>query len=98
MRAIFAMAGKDLRLLIRDKAGFFFTFIFPLLFAMFFGAIFSGSGGGMARIKLVVVDEDASAGSKAFVSKLLQAPSCRQASQPGRRPWSRCGAVELPPM
>lgn len=74
MRAIFAMAGKDLRLLIRDKAGFFFTFIFPLLFAMFFGAIFSGSGGGTARIRLVVVDEDASAGSRAFVAKLQQAP------------------------
>ena len=33
MNAILALAIKDLRLLFRDKVGFFFTFFFPLLYA-----------------------------------------------------------------
>lgn len=44
MRKVLALAGKDLRLLIRDRAGFFFVFFFPLLYAIFFGFIFSGGG------------------------------------------------------
>ena len=45
MREIVALVAKDLTLLLRDRGGFFFTFIFPLVFAVFFGTIFSGSGG-----------------------------------------------------
>jgi ABC-2 type transport system permease protein len=41
-----AMVKKDLKLLFRDKMTVFFTFIFPLIFAAFFGSIFSGVGGG----------------------------------------------------
>lgn len=42
--AIWTLAWKDLRLLLRDKAGFFFTFVFPIGFAIFFGVLFGGSG------------------------------------------------------
>jgi len=34
MGTIVTMAAKDLRLLLRDKAGFFFVFCFPLIYAM----------------------------------------------------------------
>lgn len=74
MNAILALANKDLRLLIRDKVGFFFTFFFPLLYAVFFGAIFSGQGGGVSAMKIVVVDEDGTEGSKKFIRELNDSP------------------------
>ncbi|MDP6958231.1 MAG: ABC transporter permease [Planctomycetota bacterium] len=64
------MARKDLRLLLRDKAGFFFTFFFPLIFAVFFGSIFGGIGSESASMKVVVVDEDQTEGSRAFIEEL----------------------------
>ena len=75
MRAVLALASKDLRLLVRDRTGFFFVFFFPLLYAVFYGAIMSGmnSGGGMSAIRIVVVDEDGTAGSKSFAETLAGA-------------------------
>ena len=73
MGKIVAMAFKDLRLLLRDKAGFFFTFFFPLIIAILFGTIFGG-GGGTNAIPIVLVDEDASVGSRAFVDTLVASP------------------------
>jgi ABC-2 type transport system permease protein len=70
MREIVALAAKDLKLLVRDKAGFFFTFFFPLIVAIFFGAIFGGSDEGQYRLSVVLVDEDGSAASAAFVKDL----------------------------
>jgi len=71
MRTILAIGRKDLRLLLRDRAGLFFTFFFPLLYALFFGAIFSGGGDGGARpLPLRLVDLDGSAGSAAFLASL----------------------------
>jgi ABC-type transport system involved in cytochrome c biogenesis permease component len=40
MIAIWTLAVKDLRILLRDKAGFFFTFFYPILIAVFMGVIF----------------------------------------------------------
>lgn len=78
MNAIWALARKDLKLLLRDKGGFFFTFIFPIAFALFFGSIFggtgSGSGGNAPGIKVVIVDDDNTVGSRAFVKTLSEAP------------------------
>ncbi|MBU0719339.1 MAG: ABC transporter permease, partial [Planctomycetes bacterium] len=75
MRKIIALATKDLRLLVRDRAGFIFVFFFPLVYCMFFGAIFSGSGGGGVRsaMKIAVVDEDGTEGSRAFIKTLEDA-------------------------
>jgi len=69
MNPIVALAVKDLKLLFRDKAGFFFTFGFPLIFAVFFGSIMSGDGGS-GKVKVALVDQDQSAGSREFVSAL----------------------------
>lgn len=73
MHEIIALAVKDLRILIRDKAGFFFVFFFPLIMAVFFGTIFSGGGGG-GGISLCVVDEDSSENSERFLGMLEDAP------------------------
>lgn len=70
MRQILALAIKDLKLLVRDKAGLFFTFFFPILYAVFFGTIFGGAGGGGSATPLLVIDQDQSAGSAAFVESL----------------------------
>jgi ABC-2 type transport system permease protein len=43
MKPILAMAIKDLRLLLRDRTGFFVTFVFPLVYAVFFGIIFKST-------------------------------------------------------
>jgi ABC-2 type transport system permease protein len=70
MREVIALAAKDLKLLVRDKAGFFFAFFFPLIIAIFFGTIFGGSDEAQYRLAVVLVDEDGSAESAAFVEKL----------------------------
>ncbi|MFQ5607414.1 MAG: ABC transporter permease [Candidatus Zixiibacteriota bacterium] len=58
MRAIWHIALKDLRLLVRDHAGFFWLLAFPLIMALFFGFVFGGfgSGGGKGKMKVVFVD------------------------------------------
>jgi ABC-2 type transport system permease protein len=57
MRAVIAIARKDLRLLLRDKGEVFFTFVFPVILAIFFGFVFGGGGGGGSRIELALVVE-----------------------------------------
>ncbi|MCW5764359.1 MAG: ABC transporter permease [Phycisphaeraceae bacterium] len=73
MDAIFALAMKDLRLLLRDRANAFFTFVFPLLLAMFFGAVFGGGGGGSGRMDVVAVDLDGGPAARAFLADLAAA-------------------------
>jgi ABC-2 type transport system permease protein len=69
--AIWALATKDLRLLARDRMDLFFTLIFPLFVAVFFGSIFAGSGdGGVKGMAIAVVDQDQSEISRAFVKSL----------------------------
>jgi ABC-2 type transport system permease protein len=72
MRAIAAMAFKDLRILLRDRAGFFFTLIWPLLIAVFFGVMFGGNRAEQqaSAIDIAVVDEDGSVESNEFVEAL----------------------------
>lgn len=76
MNAIWTLAVKDLRILLRDKAGFFFTFFYPILIAVFMGVIFSGGGGGSgserSALSVYVVDQDSSDISQKFVMTLAQ--------------------------
>ena len=88
MHAALSIALKDIRLLIRDRMGFFFTFFFPLLIAVFFGMVFR-QGSGPAAIPVAVVDLDSTAESAAFAAKLQaekeRAEKTRRAPQ-GRNP------------
>jgi ABC-2 type transport system permease protein len=76
MIAIWTLAVKDLRILLRDKAGFFFTFFYPVLIAVFMGVIFSGgssdSGSHKNALSVYVVDRDSTDISRKFVETLAQ--------------------------
>ncbi len=74
MNAIWILAIKDLKILLHDKAGFFFTFFYPILIAVFMGVIFSGSGNGSGSTKsalsVYVIDQDKTDISQKFVETL----------------------------
>ena len=70
MAAVLAIALKDLKLLFRVRAAFFFTMIWPLLVAVMFGSLFGGGNRGPARLAIAITDEDQTTASKAFVDGL----------------------------
>lgn len=70
MRILLTLALKDLRLLWRDRFGLFWILAFPLIFALFFGAIFSGDRGTAPPMKVALVDEDGGAEARAFLKRL----------------------------
>ncbi len=73
MSRIATLAAKDLRILWRDKFGLFWILVFPLLFALFFGAIFSGGReGSRAAMKVGLVDLDRSEKSERFAKELVK--------------------------
>ncbi len=56
----------------RNKGGMFFTFAWPIVLMVLFGFAFGGTGGdaGAAKVRIAVVDEDGTAGSAAFLTRL----------------------------
>lgn len=71
MRTIWAIAIKDLRLLMADKVGCFFVFFWPLLFASFFGFVLAGFQGGETKpLPIFVHDADKSDASHDFITTL----------------------------
>ena len=70
MGRLLALALKDLRVLFAEKSNLFWVFVFPGMYALFFGAVFSGAGEGPNNMRVIVVDEDRSDFSEAFVSRL----------------------------
>ena len=77
MRAILAIASKDLRLLARNRAAFFWVLGFPFLIALFFGAIASGGSGGRAPMTVAAVDRDETPYSRAFLAELRTSEALR---------------------
>ncbi len=73
MHTLWIIARKDLRLLFTDKVAVFFTFMFPLLFAVLFGSMMGGND-GPRRIRLAIIQEDTHADTQAFVATLQAAP------------------------
>ena len=73
MQPIVALAVKDLRLLLRMRAGLFFTFVWPLLIAVGFGVILSGPSSGQAKMPVALVDEDHTPGAAALLARLESA-------------------------
>jgi len=70
MRRIVTLAFKDLTVLRREKEALFWIFVFPLVFALFFGFLTGGGGGEHGKMQVAVVDEDDSDASKALTEKL----------------------------
>lgn len=75
MRAILAIARKDLRLMFRDKGDVFFTFVFPVLMAMLFGVVFAGGVGGGSKIALALVVESQAPVALELAKDLEDSPS-----------------------
>ena len=72
MREVIALALKDLRVLVRVRSGLFFTFVWPVVVAVMLGFVFGGQGQGQrSPLRLVVVDEDHTEGSRAFIARLV---------------------------
>jgi ABC-2 type transport system permease protein len=71
MRTILALARKDLRVLMRVRTGVFLTFVWPIVVAILFGAVYAGQYSDAPRaIRVAVVDEDGTEASRAFVATL----------------------------
>jgi ABC-2 type transport system permease protein len=72
MSPLLALALKDLRLLSRDRMDLFFTLVFPLFVAIFFGSIFGGGGSDKTdtRIDIALTDLDHSPASERLAAKL----------------------------
>jgi len=77
MKKIWSMARKDILILLRDKGSAFWVIGFPLLYALFIGTVFSGSGGRMSGMKIAVADQDRSGYSQRFVAELDSLSSTR---------------------
>ncbi|MCH9683863.1 MAG: ABC transporter permease [Deltaproteobacteria bacterium] len=60
---------KDLRLFVRDRLSLFWVLAFPLVLALFFGAMFGGGDGERAKMKVVVVDQTGG-GATGFLGRL----------------------------
>src|SRR5262245_13560662 len=71
MRQVIALAMKDLRLMPRNRGGMFFTFLWPILVTVLFGIMFGGNRDGeQSKIRIAVIDQDNTDGSRAFLKKL----------------------------
>lgn len=70
MQQLLALTVKDLRMLARDKVGFFFAFGFPIVYSCFFGYIMGGLRSGSKGMEVAIVDQDESKESEAFVKQL----------------------------
>ncbi len=75
MTPVVALAVKDIRILLRDRLGFFFTLFWPLLMAVVFGAMFANLSSGPESIAVAVVDDDRTSGSTRFAERLRDAPA-----------------------
>ncbi len=79
MQSILALAAKDLKLLYRDKVSLFFAFLFPILYALFFGSLFQGVGRDIGgRMDVLLVDEDQSPASHSLVQRLCDPNQTRE--------------------
>jgi ABC-2 type transport system permease protein len=101
IRAVLALAGKDLRLLSRNRGTLFFALGWPILIALFFGYVFGG-GGEKGRIPVVVVDEDRTGESARLVALLTATAGLEITSGPREeatrlvRQGKRSAAVIVP--
>ena len=103
VRSILLLAVKDVRLLLRDRLGAFFTFAFPVLYALLFGLMFSGAGEGSGTVAIALVDADRSDGSRAFVERLASSEALevtllddREAGEEMVRRGKRAAMIVLP--
>src|SRR5512135_209635 len=93
MRTFVRLTQANLRSFFRDRAGLFWTIVFPLIFILLFGAIFSNAGS--SRSPIGVVDLDGSAASQALIAatEATATASPLPASSPGAERATRLSDV-----
>ena len=64
---IAAIISTSFRALRRDRGAFIMSFVLPVAFFSIFAMVFSQTGNGTPKVKVAVVDEDQSAGSRRLV-------------------------------
>jgi ABC-2 type transport system permease protein len=103
MAAIFAIALKDLRVMVRVKSGLFFAVGWPLIIAILFGAIYPKPGdNSMRRLAIVVADDDQSEASRNLLATLQKGkefdllPASRAEAMDLIRKGKRAAALILP--
>ncbi len=103
MNTIFAIALKDLRIMVRVKSGFFFAVGWPLIIAILFGAIYPRAGENTARrLAIVAADEDQSEASRSLLATLQKGvefdllPASRAEALDLIRKGKRAAALILP--
>lgn len=70
LKRIFHIAGNDLRVMIKDKAFFFWTLAFPILFIVLFGLLFKASDNAPPTAELTVVNQDQGRWGAYFLEKI----------------------------
>ena len=101
MKPMFALAFKDLRILMRNKGRIFFTFIWPIIVTVLFGLAFGGGDDAASKPKIAIVDEDDTDGSHAFAKTLESSfeltPMNRVDAENAVRRGQRTGYIVLTP-
>lgn len=102
MKQSIAIALKDLRLMPRNKGGMFFTFVWPILVTVLFGIMFGGnSDGEQNKVRVAIVDNDNSDGSRDFLKKLEESfeltPMTRAEAENAVRRGQRTGFIVVTP-
>ncbi len=73
-RRILHVAANDLRIMVGDKAFFFWTLAFPILFIVLFGLLYKPDGGDAAVADLTVLNLDEGRWGAYFIGK-IEAPN-----------------------
>lgn len=101
MTPMISLAVKDLRILLRNKGRIFFTFIWPVIVTVLFGLAFGGGDDSATKVKIALVDEDNTDGSRAFARELEESfeltPMERPAAENAVRLGQRTGYIVLTP-
>ena len=69
-RRILHVAWNDLRIMVGDKAFFFWSLVFPMLFIVLFGLLYKASDNAPATAELTVVDLDQGRWGAYFLEKI----------------------------
>ena len=102
MRQIVTLALKDLRLMPRNRGGMFFTFVWPILVTVLFGIMFGGrENGEQGKVRVAIVDDDNTDGSRAFITKIEESfeltPMSQADAENAVRRGQRTGFIAVKP-
>jgi ABC-2 type transport system permease protein len=90
------IAKKDLRLVLRDRAGLFWIALFPVLFALFLGAVMERwSARDDLALSIALADLDGSPESKAFIARLEASNTLTITASPIAQARARLGRGEF---